>query len=370
MGRKGEGDGENSGPGPLTPLTMASVSIQHVSKSFGPTTAVDNVSLDIRSGEFFSILGPSGCGKTTLLRMIAGFESPGKGAILLDGKDITRTPAQFRGIGMVFQNYALFPHMTVFQNVAFGLQTHKVPPEAARVRVGEILESVGLSNKIDVPVPNLSGGEQQRVAVARALVVNPSVLLFDEPLSNLDVALRHRTREEIRALQRKTGTTTIYVTHDQAEAMSLSSRIAVMRSGHVEQIGTPADVYEIPGTRFVAEFLGGANLVQGQFSSSDRALIAAGVRFPVEQPVGMTEGTVVLAVKPEAIQLKMHSGQGYPSGTIMEKEYLGFVTNFLVDISGLSLRVSSTSSALTQSLAPGQKVEVHVDWGRCTVLHD
>ncbi len=349
---------------------MASVSIHHVSKSFGQSVAVNDVSLEIPSGEFFSILGPSGCGKTTLLRMVAGFETPTAGTILLDGKDITRTPAQFRGIGMVFQNYALFPHMTVFQNVAFGLETQKLPRETVRSRVGAILESVGLSNKTDLPVPTLSGGEQQRVAVARALVVNPSVLLFDEPLSNLDVALRHKTREEIRTLQRQTGTTTIYVTHDQGEAMSLSTRIAVMRAGRVEQVGAPVTVYETPATQFVAEFLGGANILRGEFSAAGRSFIAGAVRFPVDRPDGFGDGRLVLAIKPEAIRLQPDSGRGFPPGTILEKEFLGFVTNFLVDASGLSLRVSSTSSVSTQALVAGQKVEVCVDWERCTVLHE
>lgn len=349
---------------------MATVTIQGVSKSFGPTKAVEDVSLDISSGEFFSILGPSGCGKTTLLRMIAGFESPSAGSISLDGMDITRTPAQLRGIGMVFQNYALFPHMTVFQNVAFGLETQKHSSDIIQERVKEVLESVGLTAKINVPVPNLSGGEQQRVAVARALVVKPSVLLFDEPLSNLDVALRHRTREEIRALQRKTGTTTIYVTHDQSEAMSLSDRIAVMRSGRVEQIGTPVEVYETPSTIFVAEFLGGANLVRGEYTASERTLKAGDIQFVVGAQTTMTDGKAVVAIKPEAIQLRERSTQAGPHGKIVGKEYLGFVTNFLVDVSGLSLRVSSTSSTFTQSLQPGTGVDVWIDWDRCTVLHE
>ena len=348
---------------------MASLSLHNLSKQFKDSTAVRNVTLDIQAGEFFSILGPSGCGKTTLLRLIAGFESPTGGTILLDGRDVTNVAPQSRAIGMVFQNYALFPHMTVFQNVAFGLETKKMPKEEIRSRVEKIVEAVRLSNKIEAPVPHLSGGEQQRVAVARALVVEPAVLLFDEPLSNLDVALRLQTREEIRSLQRKTHITTLYVTHDQSEAMSLSDRIAVMRTGQIEQVGTPSEIYETPRTLFVAQFLGGANILEGTISSSDRRLRAGELEavLPLEI-AGSHSGAVKVAVKPEAITLFPGREVGEGEAVIEEKEYLGFTTNFALRASGMLLRVSSTSSHMTQKLMPGMRVGYTIDWSQCTVF--
>jgi ABC-type Fe3+/spermidine/putrescine transport system ATPase subunit len=348
---------------------MSTLIIRNLSRRFGETTAVEDVSLEIQSGEFFSILGPSGCGKTTLLRMIAGFEVPTSGEIVLDGKDITRLLPQERAIGMVFQNYALFPHMTVFENVAFGLETRRVPKDRIRMRVGRILESVHLSDKIDTPVPNLSGGEQQRVAVARALVVEPAVLLFDEPLSNLDVALRVRTREEIRALQRRTQITTVYVTHDQSEAMSLSDRMAVMRAGSIEQVGTPSEMYELPRSDFVARFLGGANILKATVTDGGRKLEVSGLEVVLPEEIsGLPASRVTVAIKPEAITLSpMSDGAGW-KGTIEQREYLGFITHFVVACSGTILRVASMSSAVTRSMAPGSEVRVEVDWSRCTFL--
>ncbi len=290
---------------------MAVLSLRDVTKRFGNVDAVSGVSAGIPSGQFFSILGPSGCGKTTLLRMIAGFESVSSGTILLDGKDITTVRPEARGIGMVFQNYALFPHMTVFGNIAFGLEAKHIPSDDIRKKVESVLDAVRLRDKADAPVPLLSGGEQQRVAVARALVLEPALLLFDEPLSNLDVTLRLQTREEIRSLQRKTGITTVYVTHDQAEAMSLSDRVAVMRAGKFEQVGAPADVYEAPVSPFVAGFVGGGNLIHGmvkdglRFETNGTALtFPAGFAAPVQ-------GKAVLAIKPEAITISAGQGESH-----------------------------------------------------------
>ncbi len=205
---------------------MSSLTLYNLSKSFGTLQALAPIEMEIHEGEFFSLLGPSGCGKTTLLRMIAGLEPPSSGTIVIDGTDITSFPPQKRNVGIVFQNYALFPHMSVFENVAYGLEVKKIPQNEIRAKVLHILEKVHLSEKTDIPVPSLSGGEQQRVAVARAVVVEPGVPLFDEPLSNLDYALRLETRAEIKRLQREVGITTIYVTHDQGEALALSDRIA------------------------------------------------------------------------------------------------------------------------------------------------
>lgn len=329
--------------------------------------AVRDVNLDIRSGEFFSILGPSGCGKTTLLRMIAGFESPTSGRIILNGRDLTGIPPQLRAIGMVFQNYALFPHMTVSENVAFGLETAGVAKDRIRERVGKMLDAVRLTEKIHARVPNLSGGEQQRVAVARALVVEPSVLLFDEPLSNLDVSLRWKTREEIRLLQRRTRITTIYVTHDQSEAMSLSDRIAVMRDGKVEQVGTPLEIYEHPASPFVAQFVGGANLVDAMYDAERGTLTIGSAKVQLPKLISdMTGGKVKVTMKPEAVTLSPQPTKGMADALVESKEYLGFTTNFVVAAWGAQLRVSSMSSTVTEQITPGMQVGLSVDWSRCT----
>jgi iron(III) transport system ATP-binding protein len=351
---------------------LSILSLNNVSKQFKNSFAVQDVVLDISSGEFFSVLGPSGCGKTTLLRMIAGFELPTTGAILLNDRDITTTLPQHRGIGMVFQNYALFPHMTVFQNVAFGLETKRVPKSEIRSRVKGILDSVHLNHKIDTPVPQLSGGEQQRVAVARALVVEPSVLLFDEPLSNLDVALRFSTREEIRALQRRTGITTIYVTHDQSEAMSLSDRIAVMQNGRVVQVGTPTETYEHPCSAFVAGFLGGANIVHGICDATTRLFTSGPLHTHVPAGKLIEPGKIILAIKPEAITFcdSSEKDDDLIQARIAEKEYLGFITTFLVDASGIMLRIAALSSESIRIRAIREAVFLKFDWSKITILPD
>jgi len=349
---------------------MAAISLRNVSKRFGSANAVSGVSLDISSGEFFSILGPSGCGKTTLLRMIAGFETVSSGAILLDGRDITGMPAQSRGIGMVFQNYALFPHMTVAGNVAFGLETQHLPADDIRKKVESILDAVKLGGKVHTRVPLLSGGEQQRVAVARALVVQPALLLFDEPLSNLDVALRVQTREEIRSLQRKTGITTVYVTHDQAEAMSLSDRVAVMRDGRFEQVGTPSEVYESPVSPFVASFVGGGNLISGTIKAGN-LLDAEEITLTLPPGfAGVPEGRAVLAIKPEAVALSHEpAGEGL-TGVVEDREYLGFTTNFVVNLGGLRLHSSTISSPETTLIHPGSTAHIRIDWSRCRLFRE
>ncbi len=349
---------------------MSLVSLQQLRKSFGSIEAVNDVSLDIQSGEFVSILGPSGCGKTTLLRLIAGFERPTSGALFIDGKNITSLTPQQRNIGMVFQNYALFPHMTVYENVAFGLETRKISAAEIRSRVESVLESVHLIHKINTHVPNLSGGEQQRVAVARALVVSPSVLLFDEPLSNLDVALRQSTREEIRSLQRSTGVTAIYVTHDQAEAMSLSDRIAVMRGGRFVQVGTPSDIYEHPSSSFVAEFVGGANVLQGDVNVSELKIKVGSFSLAVPRTIltGRNDGRLSVVVKPEAIQLSPKVLEGEYEGKVTHKEYHGFTTQFVVECHGIQLHATSVSSMVSKQLRAGDTVGVSIDWSRCTLL--
>lgn len=348
-------------------MPLATLVLKGLSKHFKETVAVHDVNLVVETGEFFSILGPSGCGKTTLLRMIAGFESCTSGSIELDGEDITRRAPHRRRIGMVFQNYALFPHMTVFQNVAFGLETRRVSRPEVHRRVGRILDAVHLSDKAHAPVPELSGGEQQRVAVARALVVEPAVLLFDEPLSNLDVTLRHRTREEIREIQRTTRITAIYVTHDQSEAMSLSGRIAVMRSGKIEQVGRPAEIYEAPSSAFVAEFVGGANILKGILRARDGRFTVGGLEVTIPDALRKDlDGKVTVAAKPEALVLSSEDGDW--EAIVEDGEYLGFTSNFVVNASGVSLRVSSSTSRFTKRLSPGDRVLGQFDWERCTLF--
>lgn len=323
--------------------------------------------MDITTGEFFAIVGPSGCGKTTLLRIIAGFETPTTGQAFLDGNDITHIPPQDRNIGMVFQNYALFPHMTAFRNIAFGLETRKLPRSEIEARVERMLGTVRLAQRRDLPVPMLSGGEQQRVAVGRAMVIEPAVLLFDEPLSNLDVTLRVRTREEIRSLQRAAGITTVYVTHDQAEAMSLADRIAVMHEGRIEQVGTPTQVYESPETPFVAAFLGSANMLNGVLEAGSGTFRSGELRLHLPAEARRTNsGPVCLAIKPEALTIV--SGNGVGTGRIAEREYLGFTTNYTLSVNGVLLRGSGVSTPRLRSLAVGDTVEFMIDWSQCRLF--
>ncbi|HLS08673.1 ABC transporter ATP-binding protein, partial [Lentibacillus sp.] len=238
---------------------MKSVRLEHITKMFGKARGVEDINIDIKSGEFFTFLGPSGCGKTTTLRMIAGFYFPTSGKIAFDNEDITTVKPNKRNIGMVFQNYALFPHMTVFENIAFGLQVRKLSKSVIKEKVEKAQEFVRLVGYGNRKITELSGGQQQRVALARALVIEPDILLLDEPLSNLDAKLREETRVEIKRLQVELGITTVYVTHDQHEAMAMSDRIMVMSEGEVQQIGTPQEIYNKPDNRFVASFIGETN---------------------------------------------------------------------------------------------------------------
>lgn len=243
---------------------MARVRLESIEKKFAQTIAVHALDLDIREGEFFSLLGPSGCGKTTTLRMIAGFETPERGRIYFDEADVTARPASKRNTGMVFQNYALFPHLTVFENVAFGLRARKIPLPEIKTHVAEALQLVEMASYSARPVTQLSGGQQQRVALARALAIKPGILLLDEPLSNLDAQLRRSTRAELKRLQRQLGITTIYVTHDQEEALALSDRIAVLNAGRLQQIDSPLAIYTQPKNFFVMNFIGASNALAGK----------------------------------------------------------------------------------------------------------
>ena len=289
------------------------VSVDEVTRTFGETRAVDRVSVDVRRGELLVLLGPSGCGKTTTLRMIAGFEVPDSGRILIEGRDVTRVPPQGRSTGMVFQNYALFPHLDVFENVAFGLKARGAPKEQIAERVARSLALVDLAGYEKRRVQQLSGGQQQRVALARAIAPEPPVLLLDEPLSNLDASLRERTRTELRALLQRLGMTAIFVTHDQDEAFALADRVAVMRAGRIEQIGAPQVLYRDPATEFVASFLGHTNLLDASILRVDErdasvlcALDAWGGRFWATPRAGATPRVgdrVRVMIRPEDIEL-------------------------------------------------------------------
>lgn len=347
---------------------MATVHCEHLRRTFDGADAVNDLTLDIPSGQFFSIVGPSGCGKTTLLRIIAGFEPPDEGRVFLDGHDVTTVPPQNRHIGMVFQNYALFPHMTVYENVAFGLRMRKVPEETIRERVAAMIESVHLGARSHARVTALSGGEQQRVAVARALVTNPALLLFDEPLSNLDVALRLETREEIRAIQRATGITTIYVTHDQSEAMSLSHSIAVMRKGRIEQMGPPDAMYNRPASLFVAQFLGGASTVRGNVEGGCSWFRTEGMTFPLPPGQARHDGPAVLAIKPEGAVLTFDEKQGQNRASVVDREYLGFMTTATVAVGSDRIRVAAVSSPDTLQWVPGAIVSITLRWSGCFVF--
>jgi spermidine/putrescine transport system ATP-binding protein len=275
------------------------LSVLNIDKNFADIKALVDVSLNVREGEFFTLLGPSGCGKTTLLRIIAGLELPDNGQVLIGGRDITSLPATKRQVNTVFQSYALFPHLSIFENVAFGLRSRKFPQNEVQSRVDRRLEMLGLQEMADRYPHQLSGGQQQRVALARALVNEPDVLLLDEPMSALDARLRAQVQVELRRLQRKLGQTFILVTHDQAEALVVSDRIAVMNQGEIIQFGTPKEVYEQPKTRFVAEFLGAANLIWGD--SGDGGIKTEIGFFQLNQVPGWEQGTV--AIRPERIQI-------------------------------------------------------------------
>jgi len=313
--------------------------LDHVTKKFGETTAVDDVSFDVPRGSFATLLGPSGCGKTTTLRMIAGFYDPDAGDILVSGRRINELAAHRRGTAMVFQDYALFPHMTVRDNVAYGLRVAGVPQDERERRVDETLEFVGLGKLGDRWPNQLSGGQQQRVAVGRALVLRPEILLLDEPLSNLDAKLRVQLRWELRALQQRLGMTFVYVTHDQDEALSLSDWIAVMNAGKVEQAGSPWDIYYHPKTSFLADFVGAVNLVPATVRETrgDDVTVAFGERsLTVRVPTGVSlaaGAAVRLCVRPEALGLTRRGTTGLP-GIVARRAFLGDLMRYWVTVDG------------------------------------
>ena len=310
----------------------ASVTFDNVTKAFGDVVAVRDVNFTVEPGNLVTLLGPSGCGKTTTLRLVAGLEIPTKGRILIGESDVSKLPATQRDVCMVFQSYALFPHMTVLENVAYGLVVSGQPKTSAHRTAEEGLVQVGLGGYGARLPSELSGGQQQRVAVARALVLEPQVLLFDEPLSNLDAKLRRRVREEIRELQKSLGLTAIYVTHDQEEALAVSDRIIVMRNAEIAQEGTPHDLYDAPADRFVADFIGDANLVKAEITAIEDGLAAvrvadAELHLPHR---GLGAGPVELAIRPEAVELSPGASEGAIAGTVMKATYLGNHIEYIV----------------------------------------
>jgi len=356
---------------------IAAVEARDVTKLFGQgqdaVRALDNVSIAIRQNEFFTLLGPSGCGKTTLLRLIAGFEQPTAGEILLKGKPVEHLPPYLRAVNTVFQSYALFPHMTVAQNIAFGLEMRGSPKEKVAGVVEEMLALVKMTGLGGRRPAQLSGGQQQRVALARALANHPDVLLLDEPLSALDLKLRQEMRSELKNLQRRTGITFVFVTHDQEEALTMSDRIAVMSKGKIQQLGSPIDIYEQPVNRFVADFIGDTNFVEASVDGSAgeyvHCRVAGGLDFLANPTANAAPGAkVTLAIRPEKISLR----SGGEAGTIAQTVYVGTDTNYelsLADGSRLVVRVQNAVDGRAQFVV-GDKVGIEVPAGAARMLVD
>ena len=386
---------------------MAQVTLNRLTKHFDDTPVVKGISLTVADGEFFSLLGPSGCGKTTILRMIAGFTFPTSGTVLFDGQDVTHVPANRRNTGMVFQNYALFPHMTVFENVAFGLRTRKVAGAEMADRVERALDLVGLAGLEERPVPQLSGGQQQRVALARAVVIEPDLLLLDEPLSNLDAKLREETRDQIRELQTKLGITAIYVTHDQEEALAVSDRIAVMEEGECRQLDRPDAIYRRPANRFVAAFMGNMNLWEGVLETDGESTVfrhASGLTVALPAPPSthasaddnaepaddaapaddaepadgaeLTDDAapvgrpVYLALHPQAVRLTEDDSEGTVGGVVTARRFKGATVEFTVDAGGVSIQVVENAESPMAACQPGDTVRVRIPGDQAIILRD
>ena len=355
---------------------MFGIELENVTKRFDNVLALDRINLEVDAGEFFFLLGPSGCGKTTLLRILAGFEQPESGRVLFDERDVTAVPPHERNTGMVFQNYALWPHMTVWKNVEYGLTMRNMPQHERDQKVKRALEMVQMSGYAERSPNQLSGGQQQRVALARALVIEPGVVLLDEPLSNLDARLRLEMREQLQDLQRTLGVTMIYVTHDQKEALAMGARIAVMQMGKVAQIGTPREVYMQPLTRFVADFIGEINLISGEIKSVASEVIAATDVGDIRGQAGY-EGVqvgdrVLCAIRPEAMDFLDESGttDNVIFGRVRRAIYLGEVEQFFVELaSGDQVKLIQYGATM-QRAQPGDEVRLGFSQQQVVVLRD
>ncbi|MFL5895392.1 MAG: ABC transporter ATP-binding protein [Thermoleophilaceae bacterium] len=348
----------------------ADVTLERVTKRFDDTTAVDGVSLEIERGSFFALLGPSGCGKTTTLRMIGGFEEPTDGRIFLAEREVSRLPSYKRDVNTVFQSYALFPHLSIFENVAFGLRRRGVGKGEVTERVGQALELVDLGAFAKRRPNQLSGGQQQRVALARALVNRPRVLLLDEPLGALDLKLRKQMQLELKGIQHEVGVTFIHVTHDQEEAMTMADQIAVMDDGHVEQLGTPTELYETPRTAFVAGFLGVSNLIEAAVENG-QVVAVGGIALHV--PPGAVDGragAIQIGVRPEKIQLGGDEPNRIP-GRIRESAYIGVATQYVVDTDvGVLMVFAQNAQPGSEVAGPGSAVTLTFSPDSTFVLED
>ncbi|PVB60644.1 ABC transporter ATP-binding protein [Labrenzia sp. 011] len=356
---------------------MSDIRLEHLTKSYGDSTAVDSVSLHIEEGEFYALLGPSGCGKSTTLRMVAGFVKPSVGKIIIDGLDLTPLPPEKRDIGIVFQNYAIFPHMSVAENIAFGLKLRKKSRTEIDTAVRAALDQVGLTGFEDRYQRNLSGGQQQRVALARVLVTEPRILLLDEPLSALDKTLREEMKFWIKNLQQKLGITTIYVTHDQDEALTMSDRIGVMRAGQIEHSGTPREIYEEPATLFVTSFIGQSNIldVTCQGVKENKATVELGgqsLHASTRHLFG--KGTPAkLVIRPENVLMgKEAEAQGVPllTATVIDETYQGAMLRYRLEIAGQEIVAERQNQFHLERWAPGTEVKIGWTERRARALPD
>ena len=356
-------------------MARGEIELSKLTKQFADVAAVAGIDLHIPGGEFFSLLGPSGCGKTTTLRMIAGFEQPTSGQILLDGTNVAYTPPHQRNVNTVFQNYALFPHLNVFDNIAFGLKRAKRPKAEIRERVGKSLELVQLSGYERRKSSQLSGGQQQRVALARALVLNPAVLLLDEPLGALDAKLRKALQIELKSLQQEVGITFLYVTHDQEEALTMSDRLAVMNAGQVEQVGSPRDVYDDPETLFVADFLGVSNLMEARILSTARGACKVAIDGYELETRGTelnVTGEAKIVIRPERVELEPHGSSSGPNripGMVERVVYVGSASQVIVRAAtGEALQALVQNTGASVEHEQGTPVQLHLPADALRVL--
>ena len=352
---------------------MGFIELQGISKNFGCTTVINELSLSVKKGEFVSFLGGSGCGKTTMLRMIAGFETLSKGSILINNVNMSNIPPARRRLGMVFQNYALFPNMTARKNIGFGLRISGISRTETKKRVDEMLDLIHMTQSGDHYPHQLSGGQQQRIALARAIIVKPAALLLDEPLSALDAKIRIQLRDDIRAIQQQLDITTIYVTHDQEEALSISDRVAVMREGRIEQIGTPLNIYNRPATSYVASFIGTLNMLYGSVVDAEKGVIAVGeslLRTAESIPVDSGK-TVRVAIRPEALSLfnnETMSDANFIPGRIETIKFLGSTVRFIIKFEDKFISMDCFNTAQFKMPQKGEQVSVTFSREACRIL--